>query len=121
MLHKIKDIKICVSFCAQYIEIFSFFSKVVKHCVALRDCGREFQTSDLLPHSGSKHGKRSFFQRFQERNLELPAGRCLESAGSWRKSIDEEGQKYVAAYCFDRYTENRDRQFLYQILASGVL
>ena len=26
-------------------------------------------------------------------------------------SIDEEGQKYMAAYCSDGYTENRDKQF----------
>ena len=25
--------------------------------------------------------------------------------------MDEEGQKYKVAYCPDRYTENRDKQF----------
>ena len=38
--------------------------------------------------------------------------------------MDEEGQKYKVAYCSDRYTENRDKQFCTESLpsleASGV-
>ena len=52
-----------------------------------------------------------FSQRSQERSEELSAERCQENAGSWRDSLDEEGQKYKVAYCSNRYTENRDKQF----------
>ena len=52
-----------------------------------------------------------FCQRSQERSEELSALRCQESAASRRDSMDEEGQKYKVAYCSDRYTENRDKQF----------
>ena len=34
-----------------------------------------------------------------------------ESTASLRDSIDEEGQKYMVAYCSAGYTENRDKQF----------
>ena len=50
--------------------------------------------------------------------------RCQESTASWRDSMDEEGQKYKTAYCSDRYTENRDKQFCIEtqlsLEASGV-
>ena len=55
--------------------------------------------------------RKIFCQRSQERSEELSAMRCQESAASWRDSMDEEGQKYKMAYCSDRYTENRDKQF----------
>ena len=32
--------------------------------------------------------------------------------------MDEEGQKYKVAYCSDRYTENRDKQFCTESLPS---
>ena len=54
--------------------------------------------------------KKDLFQRSQERIEELSAERCQESAASYRDSMDE-GQKYKVAYCSDRYTENRDKQF----------
>ena len=50
-------------------------------------------------------------QRSQERSEELSAMRCQESAASYRDSRDEEDQKCKVAYCSDKYTENRDKQF----------
>ena len=32
--------------------------------------------------------------------------------------MDEEGQKYIVAYCSDRYTENRNKQFCIESLPS---
>ena len=55
--------------------------------------------------------RKIFSQRSQERSEELSAMRCQASAVSLTDSMDEEGQKYKVAYCSDRYTENRDKQF----------
>ena len=52
-----------------------------------------------------------FCQRSHGKGEELSAEKFQESAASWRDSMDEEGQKYKVAYCSDRYTENRDKQF----------
>ena len=67
------------------------------------DSGSEFQTvgpkteKDLLP-------------KIQDRSEELSAERCHESSAFKRDSMDED-QKCKVAYCSDRYTENRDKQF----------
>ena len=55
--------------------------------------------------------RKIFCQRSQERSEELSAMRCQESAASKRDSMDEDGQKYKVAYCSDRCTENRDKQY----------
>ena len=52
------------------------------------------------------------FQRSQERSKELSAERCQERAQRpGGNSMDEEGQKYMVAYCSDRYTEKTETQF----------
>ena len=52
-----------------------------------------------------------FRRRSQEKSKELSTVRCQESAASLRDSMDEESRKYKVTHCYDRYTENRDKQF----------
>ena len=76
----------------------------MEHCF-LSDSGRKFQTM------GPETEKHLFSKGLMVETMDFQQERCQESATSQADGMSGEGQKDLVAYCSDRYTGNREKQF----------